>query len=47
MDPYLEQEVVWHDFHERFIPAAASARARTLIPPKHETLPETCHGEAP
>ena len=23
MNPYLEQEDVWHDFHERFIPAAA------------------------
>jgi hypothetical protein len=24
MDPYLEQEVLWHDFHEKFIPAAAA-----------------------
>ena len=24
MNPYLEQEVVWHDFHERFLPAAAT-----------------------
>jgi hypothetical protein len=23
MNPYLEQESVWHDFHERFCPAAA------------------------
>jgi hypothetical protein len=23
MNPYLEQEAVWHDFHERFCPAAA------------------------
>ena len=23
MNPYLEQEDVWHDFHERFLPAAA------------------------
>lgn len=23
MNPYLEQEDVWHDFHERFMPAAA------------------------
>jgi hypothetical protein len=24
MNPYLEQEVIWHDFHERFLPAAAA-----------------------
>jgi hypothetical protein len=24
MNPYLEQEVVWRDFHERFLPAAAT-----------------------
>ena len=24
MNPYLEQEDVWHDFHERFIPLAAT-----------------------
>lgn len=24
MNPYLEQESVWHDFHERFLPAAAT-----------------------
>ena len=23
MNPYLEQDDVWHDFHERFLPAAA------------------------
>ncbi|HSU66127.1 MAG TPA: DUF4058 family protein [Tepidisphaeraceae bacterium] len=23
MNPYLEQEDIWHDFHERFIPAVA------------------------
>ena len=22
MNPYLEQETVWHDFHETFMPAA-------------------------
>jgi hypothetical protein len=25
MNPYLEQDDVWHDFHERFLPAAAEA----------------------
>jgi hypothetical protein len=25
MNPYLEQEDAWHDFHERFLPAAAGA----------------------
>lgn len=24
MNPYLEQERVWHDFHERFIPQCAA-----------------------
>jgi hypothetical protein len=27
MNPYLEQEYVWHDFHERFIPYLAEALA--------------------
>ncbi len=25
MNPYIEQDDVWHDFHERFLPAAAEA----------------------
>jgi hypothetical protein len=25
MNPYLEQEEAWHDFHERFMPVAAEA----------------------
>jgi hypothetical protein len=32
MDPYLEQEVVWHDFHERFIPAAAAYLGAQVLP---------------
>lgn len=32
MDPYLEQEVLWHDFHERFIPAAAAHLAAQVLP---------------
>ncbi len=24
MNPYLEQEDAWHDFHERFMPMAAA-----------------------
>ena len=28
MDPYLEQEILWHDFHEKFIPAAAAYLTR-------------------
>jgi hypothetical protein len=27
MNPYLEQESVWHDFHERCLPAAAEVLA--------------------
>jgi hypothetical protein len=25
MNPYIEQDDIWHDFHERFLPAAAEA----------------------
>jgi hypothetical protein len=32
MDPYLEQEVVWHDFHEKFIPAAAAYLSTQVLP---------------
>jgi hypothetical protein len=32
MDPYLEQEVLWHDFHEKFIPAAAAHLAAQVLP---------------
>src|SRR6476469_1642352 len=30
MDPYLE--TLWHDFHERYIPAAAAHLTRQLLP---------------
>jgi hypothetical protein len=32
MNPYLEQESVWHDFHERFIPAAAEMLGSQVTP---------------
>ena len=32
MDPYLEQPVIWHDFHERFLPAAAAYLAAQVLP---------------
>jgi hypothetical protein len=32
MDPYLEQEVIWHDFHERFLPAAAAQLSAQVLP---------------
>jgi hypothetical protein len=32
MNPFLEQERVWHDFHERFIPAAAEALGEQVDP---------------
>jgi hypothetical protein len=32
MNPYLEQEAVWHDFHKRFIPSAASILGGQLRP---------------
>ncbi len=32
MDPFLEQEVIWHDFHERFLPAFAAFLAAQVLP---------------
>ena len=32
MNPYLEQDRVWHDFHERFIPSVAEAIAAQADP---------------
>ena len=32
MNPYLEQEDVWHDFHERFIPLVAALLGGQLRP---------------
>lgn len=32
MNPYLEQEDAWHDFHERFLPAAAEVIGAQVQP---------------
>src|SRR5687768_15912839 len=32
MNPYLEQDTVWHDFHERFCPAAAESLTAQVRP---------------
>ena len=32
MNPYLEQEDAWHDFHERFMPAAAEVLSAQVDP---------------
>ena len=32
MNPYLERAEVWHDFHTRFIPAAAAAIGKLVAP---------------
>lgn len=32
MNPYLEQDAVWHDFHERFCPAAAELLTAQIRP---------------
>jgi hypothetical protein len=32
MNPYLEQEDAWHDFHERFIPLVATILGGQLRP---------------
>ncbi len=32
MNPYLEQDDVWHDFHERFLPAAAEVIGSQVQP---------------
>ena len=35
MNPYLEQDDAWHDFHERFIPLVATLLGGQLRPPVH------------
>ncbi|MFO0950186.1 MAG: DUF4058 family protein [Isosphaeraceae bacterium] len=51
MDPYLEQPGVWHDFHERFLPAAAAQISAQVLPryfvliDEHVYLHETEWGE--
>ncbi len=32
MNPYLEQDDIWHDFHERFLPAAAETIGAQVQP---------------
>ena len=32
MDPYLEQDVIWHDFHERYLPAVAAYLSHQVLP---------------
>ncbi len=32
MNPYLEQEDVWHDFHRLFLPAAAEVIGAQVQP---------------
>ena len=32
MNPYLEQEIVWHDFHQSFIPAARESLSPQVRP---------------
>src|SRR6478735_809957 len=32
MNPYLEQESVWHDFHERIVPLAADVLGAQVLP---------------
>lgn len=32
MNPYLEQDDAWHDFHERFLPTVAEVLGAQLIP---------------
>ena len=32
MNPYLEQEVLWHDFREKFLPAAAAYLTAQILP---------------
>jgi len=40
MNPYLEQDDVWHDFHERFMPAAAELLLPQVRPNYIVTLDE-------
>jgi hypothetical protein len=32
MDPYLEQDVISHDFHKRFLPAVAAQISAQVLP---------------
>ncbi len=54
MNPYLEQEDAWHDFHERFIPLVAATlgsqlrpRYIVMIAPQSASAPVTGLLEAP
>ena len=40
INPYMEQEDVWHDFHERFIPLAATLLGVQLRPRYIVTIDE-------
>ena len=43
MDPYLEQDVIWHDFHERFLPAAAAQISAQVLPRYIVLIDETVY----
>lgn len=32
MNPYIEHQLVWHDFHERFIPSTAEMLGQQVLP---------------
>ncbi len=40
MNPYLEQEDAWHDFHERYIPLVASTLGSQLRPSNKQPGPD-------
>src|SRR5262245_14078253 len=43
MNPYLEQEDIWHDFHERFLPAAATSLVSQIRPKYIVLIDENVH----
>ncbi len=47
MDPYLEQEPVWHDFHERFLPVAAAQLSAQVLPRYIVLIDEHVHVNDP
>jgi hypothetical protein len=46
MNPYLEQDDVWHDFHERFLPAAAEAIGTQVQPDYIVKIDEHVYAES-
>lgn len=47
MNPYLEQESAWHDFHENFMPAAQEMLNRQIMPKYFAKIDEHVYIQEP